>query len=70
MMTTQQGRGDLNSIIMDFHLKICSHKGKSLEWGNIKRLKNMFPTYTKRHILEQSDILHARGDGGIDVKGR
>jgi len=23
--------------------------------------KNMFPTYTKRQIFEQLDILHARG---------
>jgi hypothetical protein len=25
-----------------------------------KMAKNMFPTYTKRHIFEQSDRLHAR----------
>ena len=25
-----------------------------------KMAKNMFPTYTNRHIFEQLDILHAR----------
>jgi hypothetical protein len=27
--------------------------------GEHKMAKNMFPTYTKRHIFEQSDIFHA-----------
>lgn len=32
---------------------------KSSMWKH-KMAKNMFPTYTKRHIFEQLDILHAR----------
>jgi len=28
--------------------------------GEHKMAKNMFPTYTNRHIFEQSDKLHAR----------
>jgi len=34
---------------------------KSSMWKH-KMAKNMFPTYTKRHIFEQLDILHARRD--------
>ena|GEM_PF-5443255 len=29
--------------------------------GEHKTAKNMFPTYTNRHIFEQLDILHAHG---------
>ena len=34
---------------------------KKTGMGEHKMPKNMFPTYTKRHFFEQSDILHAYG---------
>lgn len=33
--------------------------------GKHKMAKNMFPTYTKRQIFEQLDILHAYGIDSI-----
>lgn len=46
--------------MLDILYNMFPHWKKS-GMGKHKMAKNMFPTYTKRQIFEQLDILHARG---------